>query len=458
MAKKERFDDLANSVIELVGGKENIIFFTHCVTRLRFNLKDRGLVKMEDIEKIPGVLGCQWSGEQLQIIIGQAVGDAYALICEKTGLVKQAAVEEKLDDEPKKKLSFNTIMDAISGCITPCIPVLIGCGMVKIIILICEMCGILAAGNPTHTVLTFVGDAGFYFLPIMIGAFTARKYGGNMALGMMLGAMFIHPSFIASITEGTALSVFGIPVYAAGYSSTIFPALLTVIVMCYVEKFIAKHSPDAIRSVTEPLFTILVMVPLGLYVLGPIGSFLGNYVAAAVMWLYEHLGFIGIAVLASVLPWLVLTGMQTGIAPYLLNAFATVGYDPIIITANVVSNVDQGAACLAVALRTKDKNLRSTALSCAITAIIGGVTEPAMFGVTFKLKKPLYGAMIGSFIGGAIAGIGKVYCYAFVGSGGIFAIPAFISERSANLLVMVAAMIVGMIVTFFATLILYKED
>ena len=457
MAKKERFEDLANSVIELVGGKENIVYFTHCVTRLRFNDKDKGAVKPEEIKKVPGVIGCQWSGDQFQIIIGQAVGDAYDLICKKTGMAQQAAVDENLD-QPKRKLSFNTIMDAISGCITPCLPVLAGAGMVKVIVLVCEMLGILAAGDPTHTVLTFVGDAGFYFLPVMIGGYTAKKFGGNTALGILMGAMFIHPTFISSVTEGTALSVFGLPIYSASYSSTIFPALLTVFVMCYVEKFFAKHSPDSIRSITEPLFTILVMVPLGLCVLGPIGAFLGNYIAIAVMWIYEHLGFVGVAILTSVLPWLVLTGMHTGFTPYLLNAFATVGYDPIVYTANVVSNVDQGAACLAVALKTKDKNLRSTALSCAVTAIVVGVTEPAMFGVNFKLRKPMYGAMIGSFIGGAIAGIGQVYAYAFAGSGGIFALPAYISDRSANLIFMVAAMAIGMIATFIATYILYKEN
>lgn len=457
MAKKERYEDLANSVIDLVGGKDNITFFTHCVTRLRFNVKDKSAVKKEDIENIQGVMGCQWSGDQLQIIIGQAVGDAYQLICKKTGIAQQDVVNENLD-ETKKKINFNTIMDSISGSITPAIPIMIGAGMVKIIVLICEMMGLLAVGDPTHTVLTFVGDAGFYFLPVYIGGFAAKKFGANMGLGMLMGAIFIHPSFIAAVTEGTVLSICGLPIYAASYSSTLFPVLLTVWIMSYVEKFIAKLSPDAIRSVTEPLFTILIMVPLALCVLGPIGAFLGNYLAIGVMWIYDTLGFVGVGILASILPWLVLTGMHTGFTPYLLNAFATVGYEPIVITANVISNVDQGAACAAVALKTKDKNLRATALSCAITAIVGGVTEPAMFGINFRLKKPMYGAMIGSLIGGLIAGFGKAAAYTFVGSGGIFAIPAYISENTANVIWLVAAMVIGMVSTFITTLVLYKEQ
>ena len=454
---KERFEDLANSVIDLLGGKENITFFTHCVTRLRFNVKDKSLVDVDGIQKVAGVLGCQWSGDQFQVIIGQAVGDAYNLIVEKTGLQAQEAVDENLD-EPKK-FSISAVLDAVSGSITPAIPVMIGAGLIKIIVLVCEMIGLLTAGSPTHTVLSFVGDAGFYFLPVLIGANTARKFGGNVALGSLIGAMFLHPTFIAAVGAGTPLSVFGLPIYAASYSSTIFPAFLSVWVMCYIEKFVAKHSPDSIRSITEPLITILLMIPLGFCVLGPIGSFLGNYIAKAVIFVYEHLGFVGVGLLAAALPWLVLTGMHTGFSTYLLNAFATLGYDPIVITANVVTNVNQGAASLAVALKTKkDAALRSTALSCAVTAIVGGVTEPALFGVNFRLKKPLYGVVIGSFIGGCIAGLGKAKCYAFVGSGGIFAIPAYISPEISNLIWMVAAMAIGMVCTFIATWILYKED
>ena len=158
MAKKERYEELANTVPGLIGGVENITFFTHCVTRLRFNVKDKSLVKLDEIEKINGVVGCQWSGEQLQIIIGQAVGDAYKLICEKTGLASQNSIDENLDNNKvKKKFSLNAVFDSISGCITPLIPVLIGAGFIKIIVLLCEQFGILAAGDPTHTVLTFVG-------------------------------------------------------------------------------------------------------------------------------------------------------------------------------------------------------------------------------------------------------------------------------------------------------------
>lgn len=461
MAKAERYAELASKVVEYVGGKDNIVFFTHCVTRLRFNVKDKSLVKGSDIEKIRGVMGCQWVGDQYQIIIGQSVSDAYNLIVKETGLEGNGSVDEDMGDAHKKKFSINAVFDAISGSITPIIPVFIGAGFIKIAVLLLTQFGLLTADNTTIQVLTFVGDAGFYFLPVFVGAFAAKKFGANMALGMMMGAIFIHPSFISAVTDGTAPSVYGIPVYATTYSSSVVPALLTVWVMSYVEKFFAKHSPDSIRSITEPFFTLLVILPLALCVLGPVGAFVGTYLSEAIMWLYNTTGFFGIAVLSAIFPWIVMTGMQPALAPYLVNAMATVGYDPIICTANVVANIDQGAACAAVAFKTKhDENLRSVASACAVTAIVGGVTEPGMFGVNLKLKTPMYGAMIGSFFGALVAGFGHAYLYSMIGSGGLFALPAYLGGDNpfASMAWMAAGLVVGAIVTFIATYILYKPE
>lgn len=461
MAKAERYAELASKVVEYVGGKDNIVFFTHCVTRLRFNVKDKSLVKGSDIEKIRGVMGCQWVGDQYQIIIGQSVSDAYNLIVKETGLEGNGSVDEDMGDAHKKKFSINAVFDAISGSITPIIPVFIGAGFIKIVVLLLTQFGLLTADNTTIQVLTFVGDAGFYFLPVFVGAFAAKKFGANMALGMMMGAIFIHPSFISAVTDGTALSVYGIPVYATTYSSSVVPALLTVWVMSYVEKFFAKHSPDSIRSITEPFFTLLVMLPLALCMLGPVGAFVGTYLSEAIMWLYNTTGFFGIAVLSAIFPWIVMTGMHTALAPYLVSAMATIGYDPIICTANVVANIDQGAACAAVAFKTKhDENLRSVASACAVTAIVGGVTEPGMFGVNLKLKTPMYGAMIGSFFGALVAGFGHAYLYSMIGSGGLFALPAYLGGDNpfASMAWMAAGLVVGAIVTFIATYILYKPE
>jgi len=191
--------------------------------------------------------------------------------------------------------------------------------------------------------------------------------------------------------------------------------ILTTYVLSKVERFIGKHSPDAIRSITEPLLTLVVMMPVMLCALAPLGSWIGVYFAKAVMAIYSVGGFVGVAILAAVFPYVVMTGMHTAFTPYLLNSFAAVGYDPIVCTANFISNFCQGAACAAISLKTKNANLKSTAASCAITAIVGGVTEPAMFGVTLKVKRGMYGAMIGGLTGGLIAGLLKCAVYAFPG-------------------------------------------
>ncbi|MFV0479035.1 MAG: PTS transporter subunit EIIC [Anaerorhabdus sp.] len=455
MAKKERFEDLTNNLIDLIGGKENISFFTHCVTRLRFNLKDKGLAKIEEIEKISGVVGCQWSGEQLQVIIGQAVGDAYDLICKKTGLEKEEAIKENLDGE-KKKFSIGAVVDGFAGCVTPLIPMMIGAGLIKVIVLLGTQLGLLSVESSTYLVLSLVGDAGFYFFPVYVGATAARKFGANMGLGMLVGAMLIHPSFIEAVAAGTPLSIFGLPIYAATYANGIFSTILAVFVMSYIEKFVAKHSPDAIRSITVPLITLLIIVPLTFCLLGPIGSFLGIYLAQAINWLYNTVGFFGVAVLSALYPLIVMTGMHTAFSPYLLASFATIGYDPIICPANFISNFNQGAACIAVALKSKDVNLKSVASSSAVTALVGGVTEPAMFGVNLKLKTPLYASMIGSFCGAAFIGLFNVYIYSFPGSGGLFGLPAFIGPTSKNIIYMLIGSLIGIVVTFIMTLILYK--
>lgn len=457
MAKEERFEELANSVLGLIGGKDNIIFFTHCVTRLRFNLKDKGMVKIEEIEKIKGVIGVQWQGEQLQIIIGQAVGDAYNLICSKAGLKQEDAIDENLDKNVKKKISAGLFIDSIAGCLTPLIPLLIGGGLVKVVVLLLTQVGILTADMPTYTTLTFVGDAAFYFLPVFVGATAAKKFGANMGLGMLLGAILIHPTFVAMVTAGSAGSIYGIPISARSYSSTIFPVIISVYVMSKIEKFVAKHSPDAIRSITEPLITILIMVPLTLCILAPIGAVVGDSLGTAISWLYSTCGFVAVMLLAAVYPFIIMTGMHVGLTPILLNSFATVGYDPIICVANFISNFNQGAASAAVAIKSKNTILKSTASSCAITAIVGGVTEPAMFGITIKYKTPLYGCMLGGLAGGLFAGLTHVYLYAFPGSGGLFGLPAFIGPTASNIIFFIIAIAIGMITTFVATLFLYKE-
>ncbi|MDQ0360469.1 PTS transporter subunit EIIC [Breznakia pachnodae] len=455
MANK-KYEELSTQIIELIGGKGNVTYLAHCITRLRFTVKDKGKVKDKDIGNLSGVVGVNWSGDQLQIIIGQAVDDVYRLICKNYGFESAEAINENLDGKEKKKFSFNSILELISGIVAPLIPVMIAAGLIKMLVLIGDMSGILAADSPTSSVLSFAADAGFYFLPIMAGAFSAKKFGANMGLGMLMGAILLHPSFTGAVAEGAELTIFGLPIHAASYASTIIPVILIVAVMAPVERFISRYCPQVIRSMMVPLLTVLVMVPLSLVVIAPIGSYLGVYLADAFIWLYNTFGFIGIAVIACLWPLLIMTGMHQALTPYALNSFATLGYEPIIISCSIIHNFSQAGASAAVGIKSKFADTKAVALSCATSAVVGGVSEPAVYGISLKYKTPLYCAMAANFVAGAIIGINHVYAMV-LGGGGIFGLPVFISPEADNLIWAVVACVIAAIIAFVATFILYKD-
>ncbi|MEH2932015.1 PTS transporter subunit EIIC [Candidatus Ventrimonas sp. KK005] len=457
MAKKSKYENLVNSVVGLMGGKDNIAGFTHCVTRLRFNVKDKNLVKAEELEKTEGVVGCQWSGEQFQIIIGQAVGDVYGMICDKEGFAKKGEVKDE-NDTPKKKMGIGLLFENIAGCMIPLLPMFIGVGMVKVLLTIFSQTGLLGAESPTYQFLTFASDAGFYFLPIFAGMTSAKKFGASPALGMLLGAMLIHPTFVGLVAEGTPAAIFGITVYPGTYTSSIFPSIVTVYVMSKIEKFLRKYIPELLRTFAVPLLTILIMIPIMFCITAPIGSVIGTYLAVAIQWGNDVLGPIGIAILAAIFPFLVLTGMHTALIPYGVQAFTSLGYLPNAIC-TLSSNINQGAATAAVAVKTKNKQLRATALSCTTTAVIAGVTEPAMFGVNLRYKTPMIGVVVGSFASGLFAGFFRVYAYSFGTASGIFSFPGYMGGPGvSNVVFAVLSCVIGFAVTFIVTYILYKDE
>lgn len=460
MADMKKYQQLSEQVVSLVGGKDNIAQFTHCVTRLRFNVVNKDSVNTDAIKKLPGVVGTNWAGNQLQVIIGQAVVEVYAMICKDNGLKTEEAVKENLD-APKGKKKFgdylSNFLTGIAGCVIPLLPLLIGAGMLKVIITLCTNLHWVAGDNATITILNMVADAAFYFLPVFVGATAAKKFGANMSLGMLIGAALISPTFIEMVNSGNPMSVFGMPIHGASYSSTIFPTICSVFIMGYVERFVAKKSPDALRNILEPLVTLIVMIPLTFVVIAPLGAILGDGLAAFLNGMYLKFGWIAIAVQAAIYPFMVLTGMHVGLIPIGINNFMTLGYEPSVILTGI-SNLNQGISCFGVAVRTKDKELRSTAITSGITAVFGGVTEPAMFGINLPLKTPLYASMIGSLVGGAVAGILHVYSYSFGSSAFPFLLFCYISPEGKGLVSTLVSILIGMIVTFIATLFLYKDS
>ncbi|AET57031.1 PTS system beta-glucosides-specific iiABC component [Paenibacillus terrae HPL-003] len=459
---KKNYDELADQVLANIGGKDNISYSTHCVTRLRFNLKDQSLANEEEIEKISGVIGAQWQGDQFQIVIGQTVGDAYKAISEKAGFTQDNAQddsqEEKGTTRSKKKFSLNAILDGLAGSIAPVIPILIGGGLIKVLVLLLTNMGLLSAESATLTILNLVGNAAFYFLPVFVGASAARKFNTSAPLGMLFGAILIDPTFVSKVANNEALSFIGIPVTLASYGNTVFPIIMIVFIMSYVERFFSRISPTSLKALFVPVAVILVMTPIALCIVGPLGVIVGDYITTGIIFLYDKVGFLGVAIMASLFPLLVLTGMHTTLAPYLVQMMASVKYEPLVIIGSIITNFSIGAACIAIALRAKGKTLKSTSASCAVTSMAGGVSEPALFGVVLKLRKPLYAVLIGNFIGGIYAGLTKVYAYAFVGSGGIFGIPALAGPDASNIINGIIAIALSIISTFLITLIWGFEE
>lgn len=465
MAKKN-YEILVNELPKLIGGIENMDFCTHCMTRLRMHFKDNTkIAELEEFKKLDGVVGAQWSGEQLQVIIGQSVGDVYTLLCDKYGLNQEKAVDENPDPNMlKKKFSYKNILDYISGSIVPLIPAMLGCGFLSVINTLGQMMGVLDASVGTGFIISFASQAAIYFFPILVGAMAAKKLNGNMAMGMTIGAVLVMPEFSAAVSEiqagtGQALSIFGIPIYATTYTNSVFPVLLAVAIMVPLEKFIGRHVPELLRVVLEPFFTLLVMLPITFCVVGPLGAFTGNYLSAAVIWLYEKVHFIGVAIFSALYPWLVMTGMHSAFAPYIINQMVTTGREYFFMTAATISCVSQGFACIGVMLRSKNQSLRSTAGGSAFTAILSGIIEPAMYGVNLRIRKPMYCAMAGSAIGSALAAIGKAHICVMGGGGtGLILLPNYIGDGLGNVLWMISGIAVGGIVTLILTMCTYRAE
>lgn len=296
MAKNNKFDELASAVLNAVGGKDNVISVTHCITRLRFNLKDNSIPKDEEVENIEGVIGVMRTAGQFQVIIGQTVDKAYAALCEVGGF-KPDAISDEVEQKEEKltvKSVFSKFLNVLSGCLTPLIPMLIAGSLFKTIVAICgpDMLNVLSAESDLYVLFTFVGDAAFYFFPIVIGYTASKQFGVNPILGLFLGGILVHPTLTALVNAGEAFTVYGIPCSLQAYSATIFPIILSVWVMSYVEKFFNKVIPAALKMVFAPFLTIVVMLPIALCVLGPLGAFIGQYICEGILSLGDFGGYL----------------------------------------------------------------------------------------------------------------------------------------------------------------------
>lgn len=462
MSKKVKYDVLADEIVNLLGGKENIAYFTHCMTRLRFTVKDKSIVKKSEIEKIPDVVGSQWQGEQLQIIIGQDVESAYQMICKENNLTEQAVIDEDLDDRKagiKQKFDIRKTLLVIVDCLAPLFPLLIGSSLVRVLCILFASLGWISDASTTYQFFYQASYAGMYYLPIFLGATAAKKFNANIGLGMLMGAMLLHPAIQTMFTSGEALTLLGLPVRTnfVYYANSIIPAISMVWVMSYIEKFFKRVLPNAVKSMLTPFLTIAIMIPLGFIIIGPATAIIGSAFSEVIIWFYNTFGLFSVGVFAALMPWLMATGMHAAVLPpFYFWAIATLGFDPITKIGAFLMNINNGVASIAVGLRLKDKNQRTVAISAGLTSILGGVSEPALFGFNLKYMKPMYAMTIGGLVGGLIAGLMGVVGY--VGQNSILGLVTFGLGGASNLIWMCVAVAVGAIVTFILTLVLFRNE
>ena len=452
MAAKVNYDELADAIIERLGGKDNISFHTHCVTRLRFNVKDKSLVDKEGIEGLQGVINSLWSGEQYQIVIGNTVNEAYECVAAKLGPVDTTVSE----DSPKKKFSFSTIIEIITGIFVPAIPAIAGCGLMKALLSLLTFANLLSTESQTYYILAFVADSAFYFLPMILAFNAANKFKCSPMLAVVLGGVLLHPQFSALVSAGEPVHFLGLPVTLANYANSVIPIILIVWLQSYVERAINRVIPKPVRLVFVPLLTLLITVPFALVVLGPIGTIVGNALATGIMSLENTMPWLIPTIFGAVSPLLVMTGMHTSFYPALFAQLATAGYQTVAI-GMLPSNMAQGTATLAVALKTKSAELRELAISAGTSALFG-ITEPALYGVTLKLKKPLIAVMLGGGLGGLYYGLNKVHCFTPGGTAWTGFATYIDAANPMNVVHMLIGMVLAMAVAFVVTMVIYKED
>ncbi|MEG0737176.1 MAG: PTS transporter subunit EIIC, partial [Longicatena sp.] len=304
MMKNNNYIQLADQIIECIGSQDNVSFLTHCVTRLRFVLKDKSVARIEEIENLDGVMGCQWQGGQLQIIIGQDVDEVYKIINTKIEITDDQLPKEADKETSVKKKGFkeigSAILDGFSGCLTPIIPMLIVSAIFKTLtaVLGANMLNAISETSDVFILFTFVGDTSFYFLPIAVGYTAAKKFGASPILGILMGAILIHPTFLAMASEGKGFTVLGIPSLVQNYTSSIIPSILSVWVLSYVEKVLNNYIPAVLKTVFCPFLTILIMLPLALCIFGPAGHFLGEYISNFFMFMGQSGGITKILAIA----------------------------------------------------------------------------------------------------------------------------------------------------------------
>lgn len=444
----KNYKQLAEQILPLVGGKDNVRSCYHCQTRLRFTLGDEGKADKEKLEALDGVRKVMINAGVYQVVIGTDVADLFAELESMLDLKPQS------EEPAQKKGIINTVIDFVAGTFQPIIPALSGAGMLKALLALLLTFGLVDNTSQTYYILNFFADAIFYFLPILLAFTEAQKLKCNPILAAGVAGIMMHSSWNALVAAGEAVTFFGIiPFQLVNYANTVIPIILVIFVQSYVEKQLNKWIPKSVNLVFVPMLTFLIMGTLALSVLGPIGNVVGQYLAIFFNFLSVNASWAPAVIVGGFLPVMVMFGLHNGVAPLGVMQMSELGYDSIFGPGCVCSNIAQGTAGLIVALRTKSAKDRQLATSGGITALMG-ITEPILYGVNLPKKYPLVAAMIGGGCGGLYAGLTHTHRFA-TGSSGIPAVLLYIGDETMTYFInIIIALIISCVVTAVVTLIL----
>lgn len=447
--------EIAQKVLELTGGKENVNNVWHCVTRLRFNLNDKDQVKLDEIKDVEGVMGAQFSGDQFQVIVGNRVSDVYEELEKELGGASSNEPTEANNNEG----IVSKLMDVVSGIFSPILPALAGTGLLKGFLALFVAVGLMSDTSDSYQILFLISDIVFYFLPFLLAVSAAKKFKTSEFLALTVAGGLMYPTILnAAGTDAAPLSLFGvIDLPNINYSSSVVPIILGVWLLSYIDRWVRSWMPNVISMMFSPLVSLVITIPITLVVLGPLGTYIGNALSGGVNWLFMNTGPFAGLILGGTMSLIIMTGMHYAFLPLVVDNLARLGFDTTIIPVMFMANMGQSGSAFAVAVKSKDKNMKQLALSSGISALFG-VTEPAMYGVNLKLKKPFYAAMAGGGLAGAFVVFMSVRAYG-TGVPGLPMIPVFIDSQDAwNVIYLLIGIVIAFATAFIATFVLGFEE
>lgn len=451
------YKKMAQEILVAIGGAENVVNMSHCATRLRLNLRDYSKADDQEVEGIAGVINVVNKAGQYQLLIGTEVPKLYD---EFEQLVKGASSEaDTVSGEISGGSVISQIFSAVSAIFAPLLPALAGSGILRGLLILAVQVGLIREDSGAYSLLFVASMTVFYFLPVLLAFTSARRFGASPYISALIGASLIHPDFLAlmgSTGNGATTDFFGIPVVLMNYNSTVVPIILSIWAFSYLYKFLDKHVTESLKLVVIPLVSLLIMIPLTVIVIGPIGVYSGEAVAGGVNWLIERSSILTGIVIGGGWSVLVSLGIHWAVNPIMINNISTYGFD-YIVPFTFACNFAVIGTTIGVYFKAKDQKLKNFAVTGLITIALSAIIEATLFGLLVKNKKLFLAQIIGGVAGGAYLGLMKVVTNAFV-FGSVTTFPAFVESDSTNFLNAMIGLVISLGVSAALAYIFTKQD